>query len=236
MRIITWNCNMAFRKKADFILAHKPDILIVPECEHPDKLKFNANTPKPNDILWFGANQNKGLGIFSYSEFRFNVHHSYNPAYRMIIPIEITDGYLNFILFAVWAYNPQDVDYKYIGQVWKAIHYYEDIMKGKNIIFAGDFNSNVIWDKLYRKVRHSMVVEKLGSLDIFSTYHTHQNTAQGVGEHPTYFMYRHKNKPYHIDYCFASKFLTDKLQSVEIGEYDSWIQHSDHMPLIVTFE
>ena len=34
---------MAFRKKADFILTYKPDILIVPECEHPDKLKFNPN-------------------------------------------------------------------------------------------------------------------------------------------------------------------------------------------------
>ncbi len=37
MKIITWNCNMAFRKKTDFILAHKPDILLVPECEHPGK-------------------------------------------------------------------------------------------------------------------------------------------------------------------------------------------------------
>ena len=27
MKIITWNCNMAFRKKAHIILALKPDIL-----------------------------------------------------------------------------------------------------------------------------------------------------------------------------------------------------------------
>ena len=55
---------MAFRKKADFILSYKPDILIVPECEHPDKLKFNRNTPVPADILWNGTNQNKGLTGF----------------------------------------------------------------------------------------------------------------------------------------------------------------------------
>ena len=42
---------MAFRKKADFILIHKPDILIVLECEHPDKLLFSIDTPKPADIL-----------------------------------------------------------------------------------------------------------------------------------------------------------------------------------------
>jgi len=69
MKIITWNCNMAFRKKAGLILTHKPDIVIIPECEHPDKLKFTTGTPEPTDTLWFGTNLNKGLGIFSYSKF-----------------------------------------------------------------------------------------------------------------------------------------------------------------------
>ena len=64
---------MAFRKKADFILSYKPDILIVPECEHPGKLKFNRNTPVPTDILWNGTNQNKGLGVFSYSKYKFRL-------------------------------------------------------------------------------------------------------------------------------------------------------------------
>jgi hypothetical protein len=83
---------MAFRKKAEFILTHKPDILIVPECEHPGKLLFKENTPKPTDILWFGDNQNKGLGIFSYCDFRFKVLETYNPAFKMIIPIAVTGG------------------------------------------------------------------------------------------------------------------------------------------------
>lgn len=55
---------MAFRNKAAVILNLKPDILIIQECEHPDKLIFNTNTPKPNDVKWFGRNKNKGLGIF----------------------------------------------------------------------------------------------------------------------------------------------------------------------------
>lgn len=40
MRIITWNCNMVLRKKAEFILPLAPDILIVPECENPERLIF----------------------------------------------------------------------------------------------------------------------------------------------------------------------------------------------------
>src|SRR6188474_2829211 len=108
MRIITWNCNMAFRRKAEFILKFKPDILIVPECEHPDKLLFNADTPKPKDVLWFGKNINKGLGIFSYSKFRFKVIDNHNEDLQLIIPISVTGGSDDFNLFAVWANNPQD--------------------------------------------------------------------------------------------------------------------------------
>jgi exodeoxyribonuclease III len=227
---------MAFRKKADFILKLKPDILIVPECEHPDKLKFNLDTPKYTDVLWFGSNQNKGLAILSYSNFKFKLIDTHNPDLRMIIPIAVSDGNIQFTLFAIWAYNPMDADYKYVGQIWKAISYYESLMKEENIILAGDFNSNTIWDKLHRKISHTMLVEKLTSLNIFSTYHSFTKLPQGIEEHPTYFMYRHQNKPYHIDYCFASSTLLEKLVSVEIGDYNDWIKYSDHVPVIATFK
>ena len=47
--------------------------------------------------------------------------------------------------------------------------------------------------------------------------------------HPTLYMYRKKDKPYHIDYCFVSADLAEKLESVEIGAYDQWVQYSDHV-------
>ena len=236
MRIITWNCNMAFRKKADFILAHKPDILVIPECEHPDKLKFNNNTPIPADLIWHGTNRNKGLGVFSYGNYRFKLLDIHNPHIKTILPIAVTGEKKDFILVAIWAYNRMDKQYNYIGQVWKAIHHYENILKGKNILLAGDFNSNVFWDKLHRKSNHSMVVEKLFKLKISSVYHKHLKLAQGSEQHPTYYLYRHKDKPYHIDYCFASASMAKRLRSVEIGDFKSWIKYSDHVPVIVTFD
>jgi exodeoxyribonuclease III len=163
MKIITWNCNMAFRKKADIILAYKPDILIIPECEHPDKLSFENRNLVPTDTLWFGRNQNKGLAIFSYSDFKFKVLDVHNDQYKMIIPIGVTGGDFDFNLFAVWAYNPDDRDGKYITQVWKAINHYGQLMRDKPCILIGDFNSNTIWDyKKHRLSNHSSVVEALG--------------------------------------------------------------------------
>jgi exonuclease III len=235
MKIITWNCNMAFRKKADVILAHKPDILIVPECEHPDKLKFNIGTPKPEDVLWLGKNQNKGLGIFSYSKFRFQLPDNYNPGLRMIIPVRVTGGGFDFILYAVWAYNPDDPDGTYVTQVWKAIHYYEENLTNTPCILAGDFNSNTIWDKPRRNGNHSDVVRKLEEKNICSTYHLYHSCKQGKEKHPTFYLHRHKQKPYHLDYCFVSACFTDRLKSVEVGDHKFWTKYSDHVPLMVTF-
>jgi exonuclease III len=227
---------MAFRKKAAFILTHKPDILIIPECEHPDKLLFPIDTTKPTDTLWFGKNKNKGLAILSYSNFRFTVLDNHNQDLQMIVPIAVTDGQFDFTLFAIWANNPTDRDGQYVEQVWKAIRYYDSLLTDKKTILIGDFNSNKIWDRKHRVSNHSVVVQLLEEKGIFSTYHLHHKQSQGLEEHPTLYMYRHKDKPYHIDYCFASKDLLAKVRSVEIGDFDEWTKYSDHVPVVVTFD
>lgn len=226
---------MAFRKKASLILQYQPDILIIPECEHPDRLKFPPESPQPTDALWFGKNPNKGLGIFSYSDFKLRLIEKYNPKFRFIIPIKVTRKKFNFILYAIWANNPDDPDGQYVTQVWKALTYYEQLIRQKRTVLIGDFNSNMIWDQPKRKGNHSHVVELLQSKKIHSTYHMFFNQVQGREAHPTFYLYKNIQKPYHLDYCFASEDMIESLQSVEVGDYISWKQFSDHVPLIVTF-
>ena len=227
---------MAFRKKADSILTQKPDILIVPECECPDKLKFKKDTPIPTDIFWHGSNPNKGIGIFSYSDYRFKLLDIHNPDLKNILPISVTGGEFDFTLFAIWANNPNDTDGQYITQIWKAIHYYDNLLTDNKTILVGDFNSNTIWDRPHREGNHTTVVGKLEQKKIFSTYHKYFDQIQGEEMHPTLFMYRHQDKPYHIDYCFASIDMIEKLVKVEVGEYKDWIHLSDHLPLMITFD
>ena len=236
MKLITWNCNMAFRKKAGLLLGLQPDIVIVPECEHPDKLKFSNDTRQPSDMLWFGNNLNKGLGIFSYSGFRLKVHKKHNPDFRMIVPITVTGGATKFLLYAIWANNPIDPDGQYVEQVWKAIHHYKRYISNKQTILIGDFNSNTIWDRKRRAGNHSNVVKRLEEKGIYSCYHLHHKQMQGKEQHPTYYLYRHQDKPYHLDYCFVSADLSERIKSVQIGEYDYWSPYSDHMPVIITFD
>jgi len=226
---------MAFRNKAGLILKHKPDILIVPECEHPDKLKFKPGIKTPKDILWFGANQNKGLGIFSYGKCRFKLMDTHNPALRLVIPITVTCDDIDFTLFAIWANNPGDKDGQYVEQVWKALHHYDAELSLKPVILVGDFNSNSIWDRKYREGNHSNVVQQLEKKGIVSCYHLHHGQIQGKEKHPTFYLYRHKNKPYHLDYCFVSAHFAKKLGVVKIGRHYDWSKYSDHVPVSVTF-
>ncbi|MEP6845661.1 MAG: endonuclease/exonuclease/phosphatase family protein, partial [Panacibacter sp.] len=154
---------------------------------------------------------------------------------RMIIPIRVTGAAICFNLFAIWANNPDDPDGQYVEQVWKAINFYEDLFMNNPTMLAGDFNSNTIWDRKRRIGNHSTVVKWLEGKRIYSTYHKHYKKEQGKECHPTFYLYKNKDKPYHIDYCFISEDLLPKLQSVEIGEHASWMKYSDHVPVIVTF-
>ena len=233
MRIIEWNCQGAFRQKNKEIFELKPDILIIPECEQEDKLKFGNLTPKPNDFLWYGDTGKKGIGIFSYSNYKFRLLKEFNPEFRYVIPLEVSDGTNTFLLFAVWAMNnKQNPLSRYIGQVWLAIKYYQSTLT-ENSILIGDFNSNQIWDEKERVGNHTDVVNFLKELEIESLYHKQFNETHGKESLKTFFMYRNIEKPYHIDYVFASHNIIKNGYNLILENSNKWIDKSDHIPLIL---
>ena len=235
MKIRVWNCNMSFRTKAEFILSEKPDILIVPECEKPEHLNFGLYTQQPTQTIWFGKNQHKGIGIFSYSNYKLELLDIHKPDFKYVLPIAVSNGNEQFVLFAVWTQKPETNE-NYVVQIWNAMNYYSDILDSEDVIIAGDFNSNTIFDKPTKIATHSNLVKFLMSKRIVSTYHYFYNHRHGLEEHPTHFWKRKFDKPFHIDYCFASSQIMMKLKNVQIGNYETWTKHSDHKPLIVEFK
>jgi exonuclease III len=226
---------MAFRKKADVILKYKPDILVVPECEHTDKLKLEHSKTKLKNSLWFGENQHKGLAVFSFNNYTLEVISTHNDSFKLIVPVLVKKENFRFILFAIWAHNPNDKDGQYVTQVWKALHYYDELISNNKVVLTGDFNSNTIWDKPKRNGNHSHVVDLLAAKNIYSIYHTRYKQIQGKEKHPTFYLYKHADKPYHLDYCFASAEMFQYLKSVKIGDFETWKTYSDHVPVIVNF-
>ncbi len=234
MKIIEWNCQGAFRNKNEQIFSLNPDILIVAECENEEKLKFGTLTPEPNDFLWYGDNSNKGIAVFSYSDYKFELMKEFNPDFKYILPIRVTGRQSSFILFAVWTVpNEDNKEAKYIGQVCLAIDYYSNFFQNDDIILIGDFNSNEILDRRNKIGTHMDVVNKLKEMKVTSLYHDKTGLKHGSEESPTFFLQRNKLKPFHLDYCFVSEKFLDNNFSFTIGDVDDWISISDHLPIVV---
>jgi exonuclease III len=68
LRIATWNCNGALRKKWGQLAALKADVYVVQECEDPSQTNDAAYNSWCANHLWTGTNKNKGIGIFATSE------------------------------------------------------------------------------------------------------------------------------------------------------------------------
>lgn len=233
MRIIEWNCQGAFRLKNKKIFELNPDILIIPECETEEKLNFGNLTPKPKDFIWQSDTGKKGIGIFSFSSYKFKILKEFNPKYRHIIPIEVSDGLNSFLLFAIWAMdNKQNPIARYIGQVWLAVNYYNATLTN-NSLLVGDFNSNQIWDEKERIGNHTDMVNYLSRLNINSLYRKQENEEHGQESQKTFFMYRNPEKSYHIDYVFASKYLVKNGYKLTFEKPENWLDKSDHIPLIL---
>jgi exodeoxyribonuclease III len=146
MRLISWNCQGAFRKKADLILALHPDVLVIQECEHPDKYIYNPTNKKSDSQYWYGDSRHKGIYISSFNDCKIELLSDFNPKFRYILPFHVTGHGKTITLLAIWAMNnKENYDARYIGQVWLAINYYADLL-GAATILVGDFNSNKIWD------------------------------------------------------------------------------------------
>ena len=212
MKLISWNYKKYYSAKAKHILTEKPDIVIVPECEHPDLFTFENDDLKPADEIWFeNPGEDREIGVFSYSNYKIKLLYIYNAELKYVLPIEVTNDDFTFILLAVWTHK------KYTNQIWDAIKYYSDLLNG-NIIIAGDFNSNSLGDDKNKANSHSDFVKHLEGKNIFSLYHFFTNELQGKETKPTFYWYHYEDKPFHIDYCFASSNFNDRLQKIEIGK------------------
>ncbi len=222
---------MAFRKKYEHIKTFKPDLLILQECEYQEKILASVPDLDPDQFFWHGDNKHKGIALMSFQNYKLSLNARYNPEFKYIIPYQCTISDQPINLFVIWAMPHRIKSKSYVGQIWNAIQYYEELLAHDSILI-GDFNSHVMWDKERRPGNHSGVVNFLKERHILSAYHTVNDIKAGDEIDPTFYMYKNEIKPYHMDYCFASKSLLNNCQ-MTIGAFKDWISLSDHMPLFV---
>jgi exonuclease III len=257
MKLLTWNCHGALRKKFKSLEDFQADMAIIQECENPALCKDVVYREWAGKYLWVGDNPHKGLGIFARPEIKLEKLDWRPRGLKYFIPCRVND---EFNLLGTWCYGGNRIkNFKYIGQLWKYLQLHKKKLgthpspasaqttgikaKSRSVktqtavkaMIAGDFNSNVFWDKPRRNWNHSDVVRELSELSLQSVYHTFYNEQQGHEKLPTFIFQKNTAKPYHIDYIFASQVFTQRVKQVSIGKPEHWIALSDHMPVLCEF-
>ncbi len=229
MKILTWNCNGAFRKKIEFLQQIEADIYIIQECENQQQSKGAYEAWLPN-LIWKGNNKNKGLGVFAREDYKLEQLYWEDFELELFLPIRVND---NFQLLAAWTKYANSLTFQYIGQLWKYLQLHEELIKVQPTLICGDLNSNAQWDVWDRWWNHSDVVNQLQAMNIHSLYHELSNEEQGKETLPTFFMNRNHEKNYHIDYLFCHRNLFSKNNSsFKIFDKYEWLNYSDHIPLL----
>ena len=231
---------MRFREEYKLIFPMNPDIIVIQECEDLKTINFDLFSNTPSDIYWIGDNPKKGLGVITFNDFKISLYEDYDNSYKYILPLEISINNIIFNIIGVWTQmvGKKTKDHKnYIRQFKISLNHYDSFIKTHNTIILGDFNSNLIWENPYRIDNdHKYVIEELEKKEIESSYHYFFSEKQGEETRPTFYYHHKKEKPFHIDFCFLSKNLRERLSKVEIGKYENWIKYSDHVPIIIEIQ
>jgi exonuclease III len=230
LRLVTWNCNGALRRKFERLDALDADILVIQECEDPAQ-SIQSYRDWAGNHAWKGNSKNRGIGIFPRRGQCIEWLDWDQREGGLFLPVRLGDG-LNIL--AVWTLGRKSPSkFSYIAQFW---HYLQLNIHRLNpqTVICGDFNSNQIWDKSRRVRNHSECVRELAESGFHSLYHRIMGDAQGQERQPTFFLHRSEEKPYHIDYVFAhEERLKGRDMDALVGFRSDWIGLSDHMPLVV---
>ena len=230
MRLVTWNCNQAFRRKQHAHLDLDPDIAVVPECENPtEKGDWSAFT----DWRWTGDDPHRGLGVFTRGGITITDTTEVGDAdHFLYVETDIVD------VLAVWAMNNRERPrQRYIGQVYTALENHPELVDEDTVV-AGDFNWNVMWDESPRGPLcgdFDDTRELLNEAGLRSAYHDVQGEEFGEEKEATFYMHKKEGRSYHIDYGFVPERLVGSNAEVTVGRYDDWIEASDHVPLLIEF-
>ena len=246
MRIVSWNCNGALRKKTDAIDSLSADMLIIQECEDPER-SLKAYQQWAGCYIWKGSSKNKGIGVFArngteikslswYREFRIPGMPVTSASatwktdeLREFVPFRVNN---TFNTVAIWTKQSTGGTFGYAGQLWKYLQSHRRDLAEDECLLIGDLNSNVQWDRPDRWWNHTDNVLILKEIGLHSLYHEFNGIEQGNEPDPTLYHRRKLETSYHIDYAFASKRLRTGAK-IEVLQPEEWLAFSDHMPLLV---
>ncbi len=233
MRFVTWNCRIgAFRGKAQRIAPLRSDVHVAQEVESIENVLLFGGEYQPTyrDRMSDPAYPRRAVGVFSYTDTALKSVDSFEPLYGFR-RYEGRRGDLLFQAVGVWTAATDTRETSYM-QAHEGIRRHGDWIRRHPTVILGDFNDNAS----YRTPHWQRLLDLMRPLGLESAYHRYFAEAFGAETRPTHFHGGRETAPFHLDYCFVPKAWADRLTRVEVGKYEDWHAHSDHVPLIVDID
>lgn len=231
LRLATWSSGTGlFRKKAKYIAAWRPDVLVVQEEKHDDSGELSGAT-QPTFRDWMAVPPpGGGIGVYSYTDTKLTRVTSDEPS-DGFHRYEAQHGDLRFQMAAVWVFYAKEKETRYM-QLHAGLRRHREWMRQAPTVVMGDFNINASfnakpWDELME------LIEPLG---LVSVYHRHFGEEYGEETQPTHVWEWSEDATFHTDYIFVPEAWAGHITKVEVGEYSYWHNLSGHMPVIVDLE
>lgn len=149
---------------------------------------------------------------------------------KWVIPMKVT-GRESFLLFAGWTIQATEIA-SYVSPLFQAHRLFREHWHGSEIVWAGDFNAGVLFDRPSGRYKFRDFIAELEAAGIRSLYHEHFRADHGAESHKTFFHNHHEERAHHIDYVFASGGVRERGFSLTLGSFAEWARHSDHVPVV----
>lgn len=224
MKILSYNISRCNQHKIDKVLALGADIMVLPECAHPNQIKL----PDDYAMEWMGLPNWcdwKGLGVIWRKEHNVAVAPWFNEAHNYILPL-IVDG--EFLLIATWPTLVPESKKTYPQILLDMLKDYEEHISHTPTLICGDFNCYIGQTGVAKKTgTFEQCIEILKDCGLYDLYHQRTGEAFGKESGATYYHQFKETMPFFIDFAFTNI----PVFAYELGNWDKEL--SDHCPQMI---
>ena len=228
LKVVSWNCADSFPKKASRLSDLAAHIAIVPEV----RAKHAQALGDSFDTIWEGEDDNRGLLVAVRKPWRLEVVARATARHGLLL--RATQGAQVISILGIWA-MPRNGSY--VRAVIDGLDELLPRIDTDDVIVAGDFNASPTLDRMgSTEPKFDQITDRLHRQGLESLWHA--RTGQRFGSEDTATLYHlwKRERPFHIDFIFASRALADRLTTMTIGSFDDWCtRDSDHAPLVAEF-
>ncbi len=227
MRVVSWNLRGGTDAKWDLLRSLDADVAVLPEAARAPGRAAGSLLEPAAHWHWVGVNPQKGLAVTTFA------------APSGVLAAEATGRWSigvrsgGLTVLGVWSCPSGG---GYAREVHRAVDaHVRWFHPDGDVIVAGDFNVDAAGALRRRSGDFRRLAERLHGLGLTSAYHLVRHEPYGAESRPTYYHHRNAAHPFHIDFCFVSKSLVERVRAVEVGTFDDWVApgYSDHVPIII---